>query len=124
MSDPIIEQEQRRFSRLQFDANIILSNGRQNWTSKLIDISLKGALIEQPTGWDGQLSEAYQLQIRLNGGETVITMHTTVAHKANQNIGLQCTHIDVDSISQLRRLIELNLGDDALLQRELSAMVQ
>jgi len=31
-------------------------------------------------------------------------------------------HIDLDSISHLRRLVELNLGDEALLERELAAL--
>ena len=37
-------------------------------------------------------------------------------------IGFVCRHIDVDSISHLRRLVELNLGDEALLERELAAL--
>ena len=37
-------------------------------------------------------------------------------------VGMVCRHIDVDSISHLRRLVELNLGDEALLERELAAL--
>ena len=31
-------------------------------------------------------------------------------------------HIDLESISHLRRLVELNLGDSSLLERELAAL--
>ncbi|OZT82227.1 pilus assembly protein PilZ, partial [Vibrio sp. 03_296] len=36
-----------------------------------------------------------------------------------QTIRLKITHIDIDSISHLKRLVELNVGDDTLLHREI-----
>jgi hypothetical protein len=36
---------------------------------------------------------------------------------------MHCTKIDLESITNLRRLVELNLGDEAALNREISAMV-
>jgi hypothetical protein len=36
---------------------------------------------------------------------------------------LLCESIDLDSITHLRRLVELNAGDPALLERELTALV-
>jgi hypothetical protein len=38
-------------------------------------------------------------------------------------MGLQTEHIDLDSISHLRRLIELNVGDADILNRELGELV-
>jgi hypothetical protein len=35
-------------------------------------------------------------------------------------LSLSCTEIDLDSITHLRRLLELNLGDPDLIERELS----
>ena len=49
-------------------------------------------------------------------------MDVWVAHEENKELGLKCKDIDVDSITHLRRLIELNLGDPDLLERELSAL--
>jgi hypothetical protein len=37
-------------------------------------------------------------------------------------LGFVCQYIDLDSISHLRRLVELNLGDGSLLERELAAL--
>jgi hypothetical protein len=37
-------------------------------------------------------------------------------------LGFVCRHIDLESISHLRRLVELNLGDESLLERELAAL--
>jgi hypothetical protein len=49
-------------------------------------------------------------------------MDVEVAHQENDEMGLNCKDIDVDSITHLRRLVELNLGDPKLLERELSAL--
>jgi len=37
-------------------------------------------------------------------------------------IGFRWDRIDLDSFAQLKRLVELNLGDPDLLNRELSAL--
>jgi hypothetical protein len=38
-------------------------------------------------------------------------------------VGLRCDRLDVDSMSHLRRLVELNLGDPALLERDLQSLI-
>ena len=49
-------------------------------------------------------------------------MQTRLAHHENEVFGLRCVDIDLDSMTHLRRLIELNSEDDNPLQRELSAL--
>jgi hypothetical protein len=46
-----------------------------------------------------------------------------VVHVEDGRLGLRCTEIDLESITNLRRLVELNLGDEAALHREMSAML-
>ena len=43
-------------------------------------------------------------------------------HIEDDHTGYRCEHIDLDSISHLRRLVELNLGDPDILDRELSEL--
>ena len=50
-------------------------------------------------------------------------MNCQLAHCHGRLAGLVCTSIDLDSITHLRRLVELNLGDPDLLDRELSALI-
>jgi hypothetical protein len=52
-----------------------------------------------------------------------ITMETRVVHREGDDAGLRCLSIDLDSVTHLRRLVELNLGDPALLDRELSELI-
>jgi hypothetical protein len=119
MSDQ--QQEHRVFSRINFDAKTVISNSEQQWETTLLDISLKGALVEKPVSWDAPLGAEFTLNIALSD-DTVICMETTVAHVENDHIGFHCHHIDLDSITHLRRIVELNTGDETLLHRELFAL--
>jgi hypothetical protein len=52
-----------------------------------------------------------------------IEMDATLAHQRGQHAGFYCTRIDSDSVAQLKRLVELNLGDSSLLERDMRAML-
>ncbi|HEB92606.1 MAG TPA: PilZ domain-containing protein [Gammaproteobacteria bacterium] len=117
--------EQRRFSRISFAADVQLVDAKGSWRSRLIDLSLKGALIAAPQDWSGQPGEHFLLELALDRDEEVVVrMEVSVSHIENDHIGFRCEHIDLDSISHLRRLVELNLGDAELLDRELSALTR
>ena len=49
-------------------------------------------------------------------------MGVTAAHVMPHRIGFEWQKIDLDSFAELKRLVELNLGDPAILNRELSAL--
>lgn len=115
-------EEQRHFSRIHFQTRARLSAGTRDWDCNLIDISLKGALLECPAGWTGNLGDPYTLEIRLGDDGEIIRMQTSLAHVEKSHAGFHCVHIDIDSITHLRRLMELNLGDVELLNRELAAL--
>jgi c-di-GMP-binding flagellar brake protein YcgR len=114
--------ERRRFHRILFDAPAIIESRDTSYTSTLLDISLNGALINHPDGWSPAQGEEVALTVLLAEEEPKITMNAIVAHVEGKQIGLRCVHIDMESISHLRRLVELNLGDAELLERELEAL--
>ncbi len=112
--------DQRQFHRILFDAHAVLSCGRRAWTGRLVDLSLKGALL-QDAGAPPAVDSTGELRIRL-GGELEIVMAVRVRHVTDGRIGLACEHIDLDSIAHLRRLVELNTAEPGLLNRELAAL--
>ena len=113
--------EQRRFSRIPFDVGVNLHLDNNHWASTLADISLHGALIHTPPDFKPVKDAQYRLDIHLEGGPDIV-MDVHIAHQEAGVTGLRCDDIDVDSITHLRRLVELNLGDPDLLERELSAL--
>lgn len=117
-------ENQRRFSRVSFDASAHLSSGDgQDWITSLIDLSLNGALIAIPNNWQGQVGDEFILSFRLSGSDDMIRMgNVTVAHVEDGHIGLQCQQIDVDSITHLKRLVELNTGDPERVHREITEL--
>lgn len=112
----------RRFSRLSFASDAVLQLATRGFPAHLIDISIKGALVEHPPGWDAHPQDKGLLTIRLADSDITINMQIEVAHVEPETIGLRCLSIDVDSMTHLRRLMELNLGDPNLVERELGML--
>lgn len=115
-------QERRKFSRILFDAHVELAQGDCHWRASLLDISLKGLLIQQQLPADVQKDQPILVKILLSDN-TSIAMTVNVAHQHHNQTGLMCTSIDIDSVSHLRRLIELNLGDATAAERELNELM-
>jgi hypothetical protein len=89
----------------------------------LIDISLRGALFEAPHLPRPKVGDACSLDIPLDTGEARVKMVGQIAHVTGTRVGIRCTELDLDSAAHLRRLVQLNLGDEDMLQRELEALM-
>ncbi|AWM59013.1 PilZ domain-containing protein [Pseudomonas songnenensis] len=113
--------ERRRFQRIEFDAATELVQGDRRWPVELHDLSLKGLLVRRPEGWDADAEQPFEARVRL-ADDAEVRMEVAMTHEEGDLIGFVCQHIDLDSIAHLRRLVELNLGDEALLERELAAL--
>jgi hypothetical protein len=121
MGNAVVADEKRRFHRILYNADAILTVASNHLACKVVDLSLKGCLVEFDQPWSGDLDLMYSLTIQLSAVDS-ITMQLAITHVDGNRIGLKCEAIDIDSISNLRRLVELNLGDSGLLERELSAL--
>jgi hypothetical protein len=113
--------ERRRFTRVAFHRPAELQAGALRTGCEVVDLSLRGALVELPPG-PASPAGPCTLTLRLDA-ESTIRMAGEIVHREGRQVGLRCTEIDLDSIAHLRRLVELNLGDDELLHRELTALV-
>ena len=111
--------EKRQFTRVAFDAPATIQQAGNTWKTKVHDLSLKGILLK-----DEQLSridsdKPLLVTIEL-APDCTISMSTHWVHHNNGYTGLRCDSIDLDSITHLRRLVELNVGDETVLERELA----
>ena len=118
------QENRRNFQRIFFDAPVKLTCKDHEVESQLIDISLNGALIRLVDQWIPQPGKAVRIEIQLSDHATTITMDCVISHVAGKQVGLKREHIDMDSITHLRRLVELNLGDSELLHRELEHLTE
>lgn len=114
--------ERRHFVRVGFDAPALLTTATAAFSVHVLDLSLKGALIMVPAQAALGQGTLCQLTIPLADTGNHIAMSTEVAHVQGLHTGLLCKGIDLDSVTHLRRLIELQLGDPALLERDLGEL--
>ena len=116
--------ERRRFFRVVFSTPAQLCQAEQCWSTRLLDLSLQAALIETRDDWPAETSGHFQLSFCLADSDIRITMEVEPSHVGKKNLGLYCHHIDIDSASHLKRLIELNVGNADMLQRELAHLIE
>lgn len=121
-SDKDKQEDKRRFSRISFRTDVELVNTTNSWHCQLLDISLNGILTSRPNSWNGKVGDDLLAEIHFEESDVRIRMDVVVSHVEGGHMGFRCRNIDLDSITHLRRLIELNLGNAELLDRELSEL--
>ena len=120
--------ERRKYSRISLDLLGVLESEvqRKNYIVHVRDVSLKGAFVElanfeeDPHIFSGQ---RYTLVIQLQA-TTKIVMKMTCRHVSGKSLGLECNHVDPESISHLKRLVEMNIGRSDVLNRELNVLIK
>lgn len=116
-------KDRRRFARIPFEAQVTLGTATGSLSGELIDISLKGVLVTRPPGWTPPPGQLVTVEITAPDKVFTINMRGVVEREDSDKLGIECREIDIDSATNLRRLVELNLGDTALLNRELAELV-
>lgn len=115
-------ENRRQFTRVLFSIKAELTIGDNIYPVSIHDISLNGALVTAVKSESSLKGGLGTLSFSLSDNESQVTMHIAVVHDHDDEIGLQCNAIDIDSVTHLRRLIELNLGDSEQLNKELSQL--
>jgi hypothetical protein len=115
-------ENRRQFTRIIFSAPVEARQGSHKWHCRLLDISLKGVLLEAPDDFVADSEQSVLLVVSLPGMGSSLMMEGEVKHQDDRQVGIKINMLDIDSASRLRRLIELNVGDDALLKRELEKL--
>ena len=121
--------EKRHFSRIPFhEAVRIITHGDNSWwTCSLLDISLHGALTSMPEHWRPRIGDDFKLELQLGGDqdeELLLQMNVTVSHIEKDHVGFEIEDMDLNTADHLRRLVELNLGDEEMLQRNIEELVR
>ncbi len=115
--------ERRRFTRIEFGASATISQGDTALPVALVDVSLNGVLVETPDEYSLKSTEPAFFKITLSE-DVHIEMKVHLVHSSHHVLGFQCESIDMDSVSHLRRLIELNIDAENASERVLEELLQ
>ncbi len=121
--DPLDSRERRRHHRFSMIASVRIYSGSAMWVAGLIDVSLRGAMVTRPEGFNGEAGSLFRIDLRLENGP-IIAMGVKLVRAGERDLAFACHKVDIDSFTELKRLIELNLGNTGALNRELSALGQ
>lgn len=121
MSSEPDNTERRRFRRFPIEGSVRLYSGSMMWSTELIDLSLRGVLVVEPAEWQGAAGARFRVDLRLEGG-VLIGMAVAFVGPRNGGLAFACNRIDIDSFTRLKRLVELNVGNTDILNRELGAL--
>ena len=123
------EQEKRQFKRVDFlDAVEVTSESvegaeAQTWHVQCIDISMQGMLLQVDGQFPEDIGTLLEVQLMLSE-DVVIDMPCTLVHREEGRAGIRADIMSLDSMSNLRRLLELNLADMDEVERELGALIR
>ena len=118
------QAERRVFSRIPFSGKVTVVRDQAQWVTDLMDISMKGVLVSRPDDWPAETGGEFHLMLSLDDrNRFTIAMDASLVHASEDSLGFCCDHIDLESMTHLRRLLELNLGDEERINRELSALI-
>jgi len=114
--------ERRRHARIGLNAQVLVTDGSVVHRGRLCDIALRGLLVQFESGWHPEDGASHVVSIWF-GNTTSISLEGRIMHSRPGQAGVHIERMELADASRLRRLVELNLGDPALLDRELTALV-
>lgn len=111
-------EEKRDYQRVPFKCDSQVNIVDQNYPSELLDISLRGVLLEIDTAPEIGLGSLCQLDIAFASCDVHLQFDATLVHREKNHYGFRIESLDLDSLTHLRRLLELNFGDADEINRE------
>ncbi|WP_333005230.1 PilZ domain-containing protein [Vibrio coralliilyticus] len=111
--------ERRRFSRIVYQTQALLFQENKVVKSSLCDLSLHGLLLTSDDADSLDVNSMVDVEFSLQDSDITIELVGKIVGLNNNVIRLSIDHIDIESIGHLKRLIELNVGDDELLHRDI-----
>lgn len=118
-------ENRRYFTRVDFTADAKLIVDQNEIQTEIVDVSLKGALMEVEDHEHLQLTteQAGELFFRLTSSDIEVKTQVLLKRVSKNLIGVSFESIDIESAAHLKRLVELNLGGEEMIEREIESLV-
>jgi c-di-GMP-binding flagellar brake protein YcgR len=104
--------EKRRFLRVPLEGEARLAFRGHSRPVELVDLSLRGALVESEGILPAQVDSDCELTLVLDEAGPTIPIECRVTHHQGRRLGIEFLRVDVDAMQHIRRLLELNAGDE------------
>jgi hypothetical protein len=91
---------------------------------RLLDISLKGALVEHGSDLSVRRGDRLKLVFRLDHSDIVLQFDAEVVHCHEMTAGVKFVEMDLDTLTHLRSLMEARTVNPELVRHELSFLVE
>lgn len=116
--------DKRKFHRVPFQCECLIGCGDQSWTGVLRDISLRGALFQLSPKSSLKLGTICYVDIALSDGDVLLQFESELVHRKGDDYGFLFLSENLDTLTHLRRLLELNLGGDDITRHEIEAWLE
>jgi c-di-GMP-binding flagellar brake protein YcgR len=111
-------EDKRRFNRVTCEEKLLVCFDGSSARAQLLDISLKGALVEFENDVSFQLGDILDITLTLDNSDIVLQFESKVIHRNNNLAGVKFIRIDLDSMIHLRSFIEARTMDPEQVIRE------
>ncbi|WP_282352749.1 PilZ domain-containing protein [Pontibacterium granulatum] len=116
-----VSGDRRRFTRIHFDAQTEICHAGQQQSVQLMDISFNGLLVQSNVSL--AIQQGAEVEARIHIGDNILHIPAVLTHHRDDLYGFHIERLDIDCATHLHRLVELNLGDETLLKRELEHLM-
>jgi len=111
----------RRFRRVPFEAEVTLTHAQETWSCQLLDVALRGALLACSETLSIPFGSHCHIHIALQGSSLALDFEAELVHKEEGHYGFIFLSEDLETLTHLRKLLELNTGDAETTREEMDA---
>ena len=115
------DNERRRYHRVACEAPARLFSDVEYHPCRLINISIKGALVRRPPNWHGGAGDRCLLEISLED-ESPVEMEVNIVRVEDDYVACDWDMFDVRGFVALRRMLEKEIDDPEQIAQDLEAL--
>ncbi len=115
--------EKRKFKRIRFSIDASIEKDGVRISGRLVDLSMKGALVEVDNALEFIPGRDYNLILYLVSTDLTLEFNSVLIHNRPPFYGFIFNEADIDSLTHLRNIILVNTGDEVESEREFTVWI-
>lgn len=116
--------KKRRFSRVSFAEKSIVEFGGSSFEVNLLNISLKGALVQFGQDIKCRQDDKWELSFHLGNSDIKMEFKAVVVHADGDLAGVKFMETDLNTMIHLRNLMEARTMDPEKVRSELDFLIE